>query len=137
MNSSGLNNRVNPVSPSLHILYINDDLISGPIQVSESCVFWTRWPSTTSHNRIKLGIVALLDRLPPIAPTLDTTHLVTESFKVVTSHDLRVHVVQELPATVLVHYLHRTRGRIDQVPVPMVQVYAKIFTEVGDLVFLV
>jgi len=56
---------------------------------------------------------------------------------VLPGHDLLVHVIKQLTASVLVDDARRSFVRVHQMPVPMVKVYTDVFAKVADSVLRV
>lgn len=124
------------IAPDLQVVHVLPDLVHLPVEILQRLIGDARRPCPTRHQAVQLGEVGLLDGLPPLDEPVHALHVVGEALEVVAGDDLLVHVVEELAAAVLVDDGAVRLEGVDEVPVPVVEVYAEVLAEVGEAVLL-
>jgi len=84
--------------------------------------------------RVEFGEVGLRKGIVKVLQLGRPRKFVAHSLKVVPADDLLVHVVEKFSPAVFLNNFARPRERVNEMPVPVVEVDAQIFAEIGETV---
>lgn len=126
---------VNTISPPFQVIDVEINLIDFPVDVLQASVGSPGRPTSARNKAVQFWEISFRNRFAPVQKTLNSCHAIGKTFKIVPSHDLLMHVVEKFPTTILSDDTIRTFERINQVPMPVVEVDPQVFPEVRQAMF--